>query len=131
MADPECWDWARCSHGSSCQCPLALHRLQPGFEDLGGVAGAARGPPFLQAGEIFGYRIITVAGKAQVGLECESCGCKSTDPSPFLAASNEDEYGGARPWARYQKDENKRERKVYGKRCMICNNVFVTSSGSS
>ena len=69
-----------------------------------------------------GFLVVVVDIKGRCKT-CLMCGGKSTDPSPFTKASNEDQYGGYRPW-QYSKNAKLLLRPVKGNVCLICWNIW-------
>eukprot|EP00971_Amphidinium_carterae_P239153 4747589-Amphidinium_carterae.1 len=78
------------------------------------------GAPFIMRGKHLGYRVVSTSE-----LICEGCGRSASELSPFRTASNEDEWGGYRPWDRYRLEKDGTYiKRPYGRRCRICVNVY-------
>ena len=73
-------------------------------------------------GKYKGYLVVVVNKKGRPKTCC-LCGKCSNDPSPFDRASNEDEFGGYRPWL-YTQNHHLLVREVRGQICLICFNVW-------
>ena len=98
---------------------LSLHALFQGTTEAERFHGGA---PFITTKKWHGFRVIPEGPRG--ALSCEACGQQSTAASPFQDAHNGDIWGGFRPWCKYKTSHSQRTRTAYGRRCLICVNVF-------
>lgn len=100
---------------------IGVASARDGFDDGASLADSSvSGRP--QYGVIMSLPVLIVEN---METKCCCCGCTTAEKSPFLSSTEDDAYGGLRPWSRYARcTRDVNYKSPHGKICQICWNVF-------